>query len=208
MPKSEIDQTAHQRPSRDFKRPERVNRTFSSATKLNSNTDSNAKSTDAPKEKPKKTSFRPASDYDYYDDGDVRIIGKANSKVPNLIWTNGFLIYSWPPPLISLFTFRTGESNLARGRHHWMSGPGQFSASVIMSEIHFLRQNGNRGRCWLVIHMSERLELWSGWPDLQLVGGTWMQRVNAQNISSKHFKLSFLDEPNWIERCKTKIILN
>lgn len=81
VPKSEIDQTAHQRPSRDFKRPERVNRTFSSASKLNSNSDSNNKNTAALKEKPKKSAFRPASDYDYYDDGDVRVIGKANSKV-------------------------------------------------------------------------------------------------------------------------------
>lgn len=81
VPKSEIDQTAHQRPSRDFKRPERVNRTLSGATKLNSNSDIRAKHTDALKEKPKKSAFRPASDYDYYDDGDVRVIGKANSKV-------------------------------------------------------------------------------------------------------------------------------
>lgn len=84
VPKSEIDSTAHQRPSRDFKRPERVNRTFSSATKLNSNSDTSAKQIDAFKEKPKKSAFRPASDYDYYDDGDVRIIGKANSKVSSI----------------------------------------------------------------------------------------------------------------------------
>lgn len=76
-----IDQTAHQRPSRDFKRTQRVNRTWTSGTKLNSNTDTTAKHTVALKEKPKKIAFRPASDYDYYDEGDVRVIGKSNSKV-------------------------------------------------------------------------------------------------------------------------------
>lgn len=122
VPKSEVDQTAHQRPSRDFKRPERVNRTFSSATKLNSNTDANAKPADAQKEKPKKSAFRPASDYDYYDDGDVRVIGKANSKVKCHFSSPSIkLIHFAGRSFENIIAFAhtpAGEGNTARCRNH------------------------------------------------------------------------------------------
>lgn len=76
LPKSELlDSQA--RPSRDFKRTQKVLRTFSQS---NLNADPNAKVSATLKDKPKKISFRPASDYDYYDDGDG-IIGKSTSKV-------------------------------------------------------------------------------------------------------------------------------
>lgn len=85
LPKSETNDAALQRPSRDFKRTQRVNRIFSLTNNKNVN---DAKSLSAPlKEKPKKIAFRPASDYDYYDDGDIGIIGKSNSKVKT--FTNG-----------------------------------------------------------------------------------------------------------------------
>lgn len=76
IPKSEhMDSQA--RPSREFKRTQKVIRTFSQS---NLNADPNAKVTASLKEKPKKIAFRPAADYDYYDDGDS-IIGRSTSKV-------------------------------------------------------------------------------------------------------------------------------
>lgn len=65
------------RPSREFKRTQKVIRTFSQS---NLNADPNAKVEATLKDKPKKIAFRPASDYDYYDDGDS-IIGRSASKV-------------------------------------------------------------------------------------------------------------------------------
>lgn len=80
-PKTETVQDNHARPSRDFKRTQRVNRNFSSfGSSSNLNVDPNAKTSATLKDKPKKISFRPAADYDYYDDGDS-IIGKSTSKV-------------------------------------------------------------------------------------------------------------------------------
>lgn len=76
LTKSEI-QDSQARPSRDFKRTQKVIRTFS---QTNLNADPNAKISASLKEKPKKIAFRPISDYDYYDDGDS-IIGKSTSKV-------------------------------------------------------------------------------------------------------------------------------
>lgn len=76
LPKSETDDN-QARPSREFKRTQKVIRTFSQS---NLNADPNAKVTASLKDKPKKIAYRPASDYDYYDDGDS-IIGKSTSKV-------------------------------------------------------------------------------------------------------------------------------
>lgn len=68
------------RPSREFKRTQKLLNSFSSAN-ANTNTNSNGKSVPTSKEKPKlKTAFRPASDYDYYDDGDS-VLGRTTSKV-------------------------------------------------------------------------------------------------------------------------------
>lgn len=76
LPKFEtVDNQA--RPSREFKRTEKVIRTFSQS---NLNVDPNAKVTASLKEKTKKIAFRPVSDYDYYDDGDG-IVGRSTSKV-------------------------------------------------------------------------------------------------------------------------------
>lgn len=72
---SPFTQDSQARPSREFKRTQKLIRNFS-----NLNADPNAKTSATLKEKPKKTSFRPAADYDYYDDGDS-IIGKSTSKV-------------------------------------------------------------------------------------------------------------------------------
>lgn len=77
LPKSEIKQDSQARPSREFKRTQKVLHNFSNS---NLNADPNAKTSATLKEKPKKIAFRPASDYDYYDDGDS-IIGKSTSKV-------------------------------------------------------------------------------------------------------------------------------
>lgn len=76
LPKSETDDN-QARPSREFKRTQKVIRTFSQS---NLNADPNAKVTATLKDKTKKIAFRPVSDYDYYDDGDS-IIGKSTSKV-------------------------------------------------------------------------------------------------------------------------------
>lgn len=76
LPKSETDDN-QARPSREFKRTQKVIRTFSQS---NLNVDPNAKVTASLKEKPKKIAFRPLSDYDYYDDGDG-IVGRSTSKV-------------------------------------------------------------------------------------------------------------------------------
>lgn len=76
LPKSESDDS-QARPSREFKRTQKVIRTFSES---NLNADPNAKVTATLKDKPKKIAFRPAADYDYYDDGDS-IIGRSASKV-------------------------------------------------------------------------------------------------------------------------------
>lgn len=76
IPKNEHSDS-QARPSREFKRTQKVIRTFSQS---NLNADPNAKVTASLKEKPKKISFRPAGDYDYYDDGDS-IIGRSTSKV-------------------------------------------------------------------------------------------------------------------------------
>lgn len=65
------------RPSRDFKRTQKVIRTFSQS---NLNSDPSAKVSAALKDKPKKIAFRPAADYDYYDDQDS-ILSKSTSKV-------------------------------------------------------------------------------------------------------------------------------
>lgn len=75
--KSDLQQDSQARPSREFRRTQKVIRNFSNS---NLNADPNAKTSVALKEKPRKTSFRPAADYDYYDDGDS-IIGKSTSKV-------------------------------------------------------------------------------------------------------------------------------
>lgn len=76
LPHSEVlDSQA--RPSRDFKRTEKVIRTFS---RINLNSDPDAKVSASLKDKPKKITYRPTNDYDYYDDGDS-IIGKSTSKV-------------------------------------------------------------------------------------------------------------------------------
>lgn len=76
LPKSEVDDS-QARPSREFKRTQKLIRTFSQS---NLNADPNAKVTATLKDKPKKISFRPVSDYDYYDDGDS-IVGRTTSKV-------------------------------------------------------------------------------------------------------------------------------
>lgn len=76
LPKSEADDS-QARPSREFKRTQKVIRTFSQS---NLNADPNAKVTASLKDKTKKIAYRPVSDYDYYDDGDS-IIGKSTSKV-------------------------------------------------------------------------------------------------------------------------------
>lgn len=76
LPKSEADDN-QARPSREFRRTQKVIRTFSQS---NLNADPNAKVTASLKDKPKKIAYRPVSDYDYYDDGDS-IIGKSTSKV-------------------------------------------------------------------------------------------------------------------------------
>lgn len=65
------------RPSRDFKRTQKVIRTFS---RINFNADPNAKVSATLKDKPKKITYHPVHEYDYYDDGDG-IIGKSTSKV-------------------------------------------------------------------------------------------------------------------------------
>lgn len=75
MTNSEQDSQA--RPSREFKRTQKVIRNFGNS---NLNSDPQAKTSAALKQKPLKSSFRPAADYDYYDDGDS-IIGKSTSKV-------------------------------------------------------------------------------------------------------------------------------
>lgn len=64
----------HERPARLLKQRPQVFR-------------DNSLKTPAVKEKPKQ-SFRPVIDYDYYDDGDVRIVGKANSKVRYVLNNN------------------------------------------------------------------------------------------------------------------------
>lgn len=76
LPHSEIHDS-RARPSRDFKRTQKVIRTFSQS---NLNADPNAKVTATLKDKPKKIAFRPAADYDYYDDQDS-ILSKSTSKV-------------------------------------------------------------------------------------------------------------------------------
>lgn len=76
LQKSETDDN-QARPSREFKRTQKVIRTFSQS---NLNVDPNAKVTATLKDKPKKIAYRPVGDYDYYDDGDG-IIGKSTSKV-------------------------------------------------------------------------------------------------------------------------------
>lgn len=76
LPISETDDN-QARPSREFKRTQKVIRTFSQS---NLNVDPNAKVTATLKDKTKKVAYRPVSDYDYYDDGDS-IIGKSTSKV-------------------------------------------------------------------------------------------------------------------------------
>lgn len=77
-PKSELDDS-QARPSREFKRTQKVIRTFSQS---NLNSDPNAKVSATLKDKSKKITYRPATDYDYYDDGDS-IIGRSTSKVSN-----------------------------------------------------------------------------------------------------------------------------
>lgn len=76
LPHSEMHDS-QARPSRDFKRTQKLIRTFSQS---NLNSDPNAKVAAILKEKPKKIAFRPAFDYDYYDDQDS-IITKSTSKV-------------------------------------------------------------------------------------------------------------------------------
>lgn len=73
LPKSEVDPTVHDRSSREFRR-QRLQKAFNATRNLNSN---------AERDKPprKKTSFRPASDYEYYDDADDSVIDKTNTKV-------------------------------------------------------------------------------------------------------------------------------
>lgn len=73
----DIQQDSQARPSRDFKRTQKVLRTFSQS---NLNADPSAKVSATLKDKPKKIAFRPAADYDYYDDQDS-IISKSTSKV-------------------------------------------------------------------------------------------------------------------------------
>lgn len=70
-------QDSQARPSREFKRTQKVIRNFNNSN-LNSN--QKVKTSPALKDKPKKNSFRPATEYDYYDDGDS-ILGKSTSKV-------------------------------------------------------------------------------------------------------------------------------
>lgn len=66
------------RPSLEHKRTQKFLNSFST---LNLNTNPNRKSVAATKDRPKlKSAFRPASDYDYYDDGDS-VIGRSTSKV-------------------------------------------------------------------------------------------------------------------------------
>lgn len=78
---SETEHDNHARPSRDFKRTQRVNRNFNPLNRNNNNLNLEAfTKTSTLKDKPKKIAFRPAADYDYYDDGDS-IIGKSTSKV-------------------------------------------------------------------------------------------------------------------------------
>lgn len=70
-------QDSQARPSREFKRTQKVIRNFNNSN-LNSN--SKVKTSPALRDKPKKSSFRPATEYDYYDDGDS-ILDKSTSKV-------------------------------------------------------------------------------------------------------------------------------
>lgn len=66
------------RPSHEHKRTQKLLNSFAS---ININTNPNGKSVPNSKDKPKlKSAFRPASDYDYYDDGDS-VIGKSTTKV-------------------------------------------------------------------------------------------------------------------------------
>lgn len=61
-----------------------------------------------------------------------------------------------------------------------MPRPGQFSAPVVVSQVHFLRQNGNRRRRRLGVHMPEGSQLRSGGRHLQLGSRTRVQRVNRE----------------------------
>lgn len=54
----------------------------------------------AEKEKPKE-SFQPVIDYDYYDDGDVRLVGKANSKVSFFLFIKIAYFLAIPKIIIS-----------------------------------------------------------------------------------------------------------
>lgn len=77
-PKIESVVVSTVRPSHDHRRTQKLLNSFAS---LNINSNSNGKTVPTSKDKPKlKTAFRPASDYDYYDDGDS-VIGKSTSKV-------------------------------------------------------------------------------------------------------------------------------
>lgn len=70
-------QDSQARPSREFKRTQKVIRDFNNS---NLNSDPKVKTSPTLKDKPKKSIFRPAAEYDYYDDGDS-ILGKSTSKV-------------------------------------------------------------------------------------------------------------------------------
>ncbi|XP_031628807.1 uncharacterized protein LOC116344420 [Contarinia nasturtii] len=86
LPHSEIHDS-QARPSRDFKRTEKVIRTFS---RINLNSDPSAKVSASLKDKPKKIAYRPVNEYDYYDDGDS-IIGKSTSKVKVILHDAGII---------------------------------------------------------------------------------------------------------------------
>lgn len=73
----EYSRDSQARPSREFKRTQKVIRDFNNS---NFNSDQKVKTLPTSKIKPKKSSFRPATEYDYYDDGDS-ILGKSTSKV-------------------------------------------------------------------------------------------------------------------------------
>lgn len=77
-----------------------------------------------------------------------------------------------------------GKSRIARRRYNRVLGPGKFPASVIMSKIHFLCENGNWRRCRMGVYVSERFKLRPrGW-NLQLGGRPRMQGMNECDRST------------------------
>lgn len=79
--------------------------------------------------------------------------------------------------------YRAGQGDSARCRPDRMPRPGQFSAPAVVSQVHFLRQNGNRRRRRLGVHLPEGPQLRSRRRHLQLGGRTRMQRVERSNAA-------------------------